>query len=478
MAIDKSTFKSLQAIVGSEHATRQAEDRHCYAYDATRRSFMPDAVVFPESTDQVARIIELANQTPFYVVPRGAGSGMTGGSLAVKGGVVMAMNRFNRIHAIDTDNLIARVEPGVVTGRFQAAVAREGLFYPPDPSSSAFSTLGGNLAECAGGPQAVKYGVTRDYVLGLQAVTGSGAIIRTGVQTAKGVVGYDMARLIIGSEGTLAVITDITLKLLPLPEAIQTLMVLFDRIDTAAETVSELTRRRIIPRKIEFMDNAAIRCAEKVLQAGLPVDAEALLLIEVDGDQNQVAAYAERVEQACRDKGALQVEMATDPQAAADLWRARKAVSPALFQYGPDKINEDIVVPRSKIPAIVRKIEALRRSTGLMMVSFGHAGDGNIHFNIMLDKQNPAELKKAHEAVAQLFDYTLELGGTISGEHGIGITKAPYLAKEIGPFEMQLMRNIKSVFDPKGILNPGKIFPVQSEQPHLAATKKAGPADR
>ena len=458
MTLRTSTFSKLKSIVGKANCTRKKEELVCYAYDATARTYLPDAVLFPQNSQEISAILRLANEDSFFVIPRGAGSGMTGGSLAVKGGVILVTARLNRILKIDKDNLIAHVEPGVVTGQFHKAVEKEGLFYPPDPSSSDFSTLGGNLAECAGGPRAVKYGVTRDYVLGLETVLPTGEIIRTGVQTAKGVVGYDLTRLLVGSEGTLGIITRITLRLLPLPETVRAMMAVFNKIETAAETVSEIVRSGIIPRTIEFMDNASIRCVEKYLKTGLPVEAEALLLIEEDGRSSEVDLLIQRIEQLCLSQGAQQVAIAKTKADREKLWKARKAISPALFQYGPDKINEDIVVPRSRIADMVRKINALRDETGLTMVSFGHAGDGNIHFNIMLDKKNEADLKKAQGAIETLFDYTLELGGTISGEHGVGITKAPYMAKEIGYVEMNLMKKIKTLFDPNGVLNPGKIF--------------------
>jgi len=459
MRLSDATFSKLQNIVGKTNCTRNREDLACYAYDATARTYMPDAVLFPQNAQEISAVVNLANKDGFFVIPRGAGSGMTGGSLAVKGGVVLVMARMNRILKIDKDNLIAHVEPGVVTGRFHKAVEKEGLFYPPDPSSSEFSTLGGNVAECAGGPSAVKYGVTRDYVLGLEAVLPTGEIISTGVQTAKGVVGYDLTRLLVGSEGTLGIITRMTLRLLPQPEVVRVMTAVFDKIAAAAETVSEIIRSGTIPRAIEFMDNASIRCVAGHLKIALPVEAEALLLIEEDGKSEEVDLAMEQIKALCLSQGAQRVAIAGTKAEAENLWRARKAISPALFQYGPDKINEDIVVPRSKIPDMVKKISALRAETGLTMVSFGHAGDGNIHFNIMLDKKNEAELKKAEGAVEALFDYTLRLGGTISGEHGIGITKAPYLAKEIGNDAMNLMKKIKKLFDPNGILNPGKIFP-------------------
>lgn len=458
MALKNTTFKKLQAIVGKAYCTRAKEDLLCYAYDATGKTYLPDAVVFPQNTKEVSSILKLANHDDFFVIPRGSGSGMTGGTLAVKGGVILVMTRFKHIYKIDKNNLVAHVEPGVLTGTFHKAVEKEGFFYPPDPASSDFCTLGGNIAECAGGPRAVKYGVTRDYVLGLEVVLPTGEIIHTGVQTAKGVVGYDLTRLLIGSEGTLGIITRLILRLLPLPQAVRTMTAVFDDIDIAAETVSEIIRNRIIPRTIEYMDNSSIRCVENYVKTGLPVEAQALLILEVDGNPGEVNITIKKLKELCMLQGAKYVKTAETRQEAANLWKARKSISPALFMYGPDKINEDIVVPRDKIPAMVRKISQLRAETGLTMVSFGHAGDGNIHFNLMLDKKNKEELEKAKKVIEILFDYTLELGGTISGEHGVGITKAPYIKKEIGSVELALMKKIKKIFDPKGILNPGKIF--------------------
>jgi len=459
MTLSNSTVKKLRQIVGTEHVTTEKEDLVCYSYDATGRMYLPDAVVFPENPNDISAILKLANKEKFFVVPRGAGSGMTGGSLPVQGGVVLVMKRLHRILEIDRDNFVARVQPGVVTGHFHKAVEKVSLFYPPDPASSDFSTLGGNLAECAGGPRAVKYGVTRDYVLGLEAVIPTGEIIKTGVKTVKGVVGYDLTRLLVGSEGTLGIITEMMLRLLPLPEAVSTMAVVFDQMEVAAQTVSEIIKRGIIPRTIEYMDNASIQCTESYLNIGLPIDAGAMLIIEVDGKESETANEMGILKSLCKNQGAGDIKMADTPSERSDLWKARKAISPALYKYAPDKINEDIVVPRSRIPDMVRKIAELKKKSGLIMASFGHAGDGNIHFNIMLDKRNGEELQKAEAAVLSVFDYTLELGGTISGEHGVGITKSSYIKKEVGDMELSLMKKIKHVFDPNGILNPGKLFP-------------------
>ncbi|MFO7714953.1 FAD-binding oxidoreductase [Desulfosarcina sp.] len=459
MKIDPDCLQQMERIVGRPHFSARREDLVCYGYDATAVLYIPDAVVFPASSQQVSQIMALANAFRIPVIPRGGGSGMTGGALAVRGGVVIVFSRMNRILEVDQENLVARVQPGVITAAFQDQVKRMGLFYPPDPSSAGFSTMGGNLAECAGGPKAVKYGVTRDYVLGLEAVLPTGEIIKTGVRTAKGVVGYDLTRLIVGSEGTLALITEATVKLLPLPESVMTLTASFAGMDIAARAVSAIVRSHTVPRTIEFMDNASIRLAEGYLHVGLPVEAGALLIMEVDGKRDEIGGLTRALEDQARRLGAVKVTVAQTEAEAQRLWQARKAISPALFKLAPHKINEDIVVPRNRVPDLVAKIDDLRRQTGLTMVAFGHAGDGNIHFNIMLDKSDPKALETAKRAVEALFDYTLALGGTISGEHGVGITKAPYLRKEVGGEVIALMQRIKKAFDPLGLLNPGKIFP-------------------
>lgn len=458
--MNKTIYKALEKIVGPEHITDRDTDRQSYAYDATQIQAWPDGVVFPGTTEEIAAIMRLANTRPFPVVPRGAGSGMSGGSVPIQGGVVVVLLRMNRIRKIDVNNFLAVVEPGVITRDFQQAVEAEGLFYPPDPSSSHFSTLGGNLAECAGGGRAVKYGVTRDYVLGLEVVLPNGEILRTGVRTAKGVVGYDLTRLMVGSEGTLGIITEMVLKLIPLPEARQTILAFFDRMALAARSVGEIFRAGILPSTLEFMDHSSISCVEEYLHLGLPTQAQALLLIEVDGDREAVARQGETIQRLCRQTGAKGVKRAATPQEADELWKARRAISPALFRLRPHKINEDIVVPRDKIPEAIDRFEGIGRRFELLIVSFGHAGDGNIHVNVMFDGKKPEEKKRAQEAVVEIFQTVLDLGGTLSGEHGVGLTKAPFLSLELDPVSLTLMKKIKDLFDPNHILNPGKIFPI------------------
>ena len=458
MPLPESFLKDLAKIVGRDRCLTRPEERIPYATDATGREGLPGAVAFAATTDEVSRIMALCHERRVPVTPRGAGTGMTGGSIALNEGVALVLSGMDKILEIDTENLIARVEPGVITGKFQAAVEAKGLFYPPDPGSAAYSTMGGNAAECAGGPRAVKYGVTRDYVLGLTAVIPGGAVIRTGVVTAKGVVGYDLTRLLVGSEGTLAVITGLTVRLLPLPAAVRTLCAVYDDIRDAARTVAALFGAGIICRAVEYMDRAALACAETHLKTGLPTDAGAVLLLEVDGDPDSADAQAKAAAAVCEKTGAKRVIPADNKEEAALLWKARKSLSPAMFALGPNKLNEDIVVPRTKIPDMISKIEEIRKRDGLSLVTFGHAGDGNMHVNVMYDKADAALSVKAEKAVDEIFDYTLALGGTLSGEHGVGLTKAPWLSKEIGPAEMALMKGIKALFDPNNIMNPGKIF--------------------
>jgi glycolate oxidase len=459
--MQKKVLDEIASIVGKDNLLTDKEDLMCYSYDATNRKHQPEAVAFPSNPQQVAQIMLSANNHLFPVIPRGAGSGFVGGSLPIEGGLVLALTRMNRIITVEPENLTATVEPGVVTGTFQSKVESLGLFYPPDPASLKFSTMGGNVAVCSGGPRCLKYGVTKNYVLGLEAVLPTGEIITTGVQTLKGVAGYDITGLLVGSEGTLAIITKITVKLIPLPPAKKTMLVIFPRLDDATLTVSSIISARIIPATLEFIDQSAIRCVEDYLHMGLPTQAEALLLIEVDGDSDTITAQIELIKDICLKNRASEVTIAHNKEEEDELWKARRSISPALLKLNPHKVNEDINVPISKIPEIIRRINKIAQKYQLINVNFGHAGDGNIHTNLMINQNNPDEAERAHKAVKEIFEATLELGGTISGEHGIGITKAPYLEMEIGGGNRALMEKIKSLFDPNHILNPGKLFSTQ-----------------
>ena len=434
------------------------ETRICYSYDATGKRFLPDAVAFPVDAEEVRRIVLLANRYRFPVVPRGAGSGFSGGSLPVHGGVVLSTERMDRIVAIDAENLYAVVEPGVVTEVLKEEARKAGLFYPPDPASLKFSTLGGNIAECAGGMCAVKYGVTRDYVLGLEAVLGTGELVRTGVFTVKGVVGYDLTRMLVGSEGTLGIVTRATLRLVPLPETAATLLALFPGNREAAGAVNAVVAARVTPSAMELMDRTAIDCVLSAVPMPLPEGTGSALLLEVDGPADSVARDADRLAEVCRSRGALEVRRASDARGREELWKLRRSISPGLRRLAPVKMNEDIVVPRNRLADMFDFLAGLAARKRVRIVNFGHAGDGNIHVNIMTSGTDADETRRAEEAVEEVFRKTVEVGGTISGEHGIGIAKAPFLSMEVGPLGVSVMKRLKECFDPNGILNPGKIF--------------------
>jgi glycolate oxidase len=434
------------------------EDLACYGFDACGLEGVPSAVVWPETTEHVAQIMKYAHENGIPVVPRGAGTGMSGGAVPLGGAVVLSMEKMNRILELEKGNLTVLVEPGIINGRLQREVEAQGLFYPPDPASMNFCTIGGNVAENAGGPRALKYGVTRDYVMEIEAVLPGGDIINVGVRTHKGVVGYDLVRLLVGSEGTLAVATKIRLKLLPLPENVLTLLCLFPDLEAAGKAVSQIVSSGIIPRTLEFMGREAIKAVEKFEPLGLPETVEGLLLIEADGHAEAIRKEAGKVADICTNLGA-DVRMAEDDTARNRLWECRRKVSPALFHLCPGKMSEDIVVPRDRIPQMLTGLRRLSEDSGITLVNYGHAGDGNIHVNLMVDRSNKEEYRKIDALVREIFTLTLGLGGTISGEHGVGITKAPYIGMEIKKSELALMKGIKKLFDPKNILNPGKIFP-------------------
>ena len=455
--MENKIIDEIIKIVGKENALTSLEERKCYSYDARTDGAIPDLVVFPSSANEVSQILILANKLHFPVIPRGQGSGLTGGSVPVKGGVVLTFTRMNKILEIDTKNLVAIVEPGVITFVFQEEVAKHGLFYPPDPASYKYSSIGGNVAECSGGPNSMKYGVTRDYVLGLEVVKPTGEIIATGVKTMKGVVGYDLTRLFVGSEGTLGVITKIILKLIPAPEAKATILALFKKVEDTAEAVSGIVAAKIVPSTIEFMDRASIRCSEQANPMGIPEDIEGLLLIEIDGNTDSIESLAEKIKTVLIAHNAAEVTLTQDPSEADKLWQARRVVSQATYNLNPVKVAEDVVVPRSNIPKLIRFLEEMGKKYGLPILSFGHAGDGNFHVSLMI-KDTPEDYTKAHKAVEEIFSETIRLGGTLSGEHGIGTSKAPYLSMELSTEVIETMKSIKRVFDPNNILNPGKIF--------------------
>jgi glycolate oxidase len=455
--VDIKIIDEIIKIVGKENTLTSPEERKCYSYDARTDGATPDLVVFPSSADEVSQILLLANKYRFPVIPRGQGSGLTGGSVPINGGVVITFTRMNKILEVDTKNLVAVVEPGVITFVFQEEVAKYGLFYPPDPASYKYSSIGGNVAECSGGPNSMKYGVTRDYVLGLEVVKATGEIITTGVKTMKGVVGYDLTRLFVGSEGTLGVITKIILKLIPAPEAKATILALFKKVEDTAEAVSGIVAAKIVPSTIEFMDRASIRCSEQANPMGIPEDIEGLLLIEIDGNADSIQALSEKIKAVLIEHNADEVKLTQDPVEADKLWQARRVVSQATYNLNPVKIAEDVVVPRSNIPRLIRFLEETGRKHGIPILSFGHAGDGNFHVSLMI-KETEEDYAKAHRAVEEIFSETIRLGGTLSGEHGIGTAKAPYISMELAPEVIETMKSIKRVFDPNNILNPGKIF--------------------
>jgi glycolate dehydrogenase FAD-linked subunit len=433
------------------------EDIICYGFDASGIEVCPSAIIWPNNTADVVKVMKYAYEKEIPIVPRGAGTGVTAGAVPSKGSIVLSFEKMKKIIEIDAENLNVLCEPGVINGKLQRELEWTGFFYPPDPASMNFCTLGGNVAENAGGPRALKYGVTRDYVMEIEAVLPNGDVITTGIKTTKGVVGYDLTRLFTGSEGTLAVFTKIRLKVLPLPEEVITLLAIFRSLESSGDAVTKIISSKIIPRTLEFMDRNAVEAVENFKPIGLPRDAEAVLLIELDGQPSTITREAEKIIALCSKLGA-EIKMAKDEFARNNLWESRRSLSPALYHIKPTKINEDIVVPRNKVTEMLRRLRTLSEQSGIAIVNFGHAGDGNIHVNIMVDKADEDEYQRGLGLVKQIFRDTLELGGTLSGEHGIGLTKAGYITMELSRRELGIMESIKNVFDPKKILNPGKIF--------------------
>ncbi|MCL4469200.1 MAG: FAD-binding protein [Deltaproteobacteria bacterium] len=454
MPLTKDAVSSLKKIC-KDRCFTDPEFLILYGYDATRISRQPDAVVFPLSTQETADVLKLANKLAIPVVPRGAGTGLSGGAVPVKGGIVVSTEKMNRILSINKPDLTVEVEPGVITGTLKKMLESQGLFYPPDPASSEFSSIGGNIAENAGGLKAIKYGSTSNYVLGMEVVVPAGEVLWLGRYTHKGVVGYNLKDLFIGSEGTLGIITKAVLKLIPKPQSRSTLFATYPDVGASASIVTDILGTGILPSAIEFMDQASMHAVSSYLGSDVfGSKAGSALLIEVDGEQEATKSAIERIASVCKER-ALSIETAHGPDAEA-LWIARRALSPALAKIKPFKLNEDIVVPLSKLPGLVSGVERICAPLNLQYANFGHAGDGNIHVNILYDTKDEGEYKRALIAVDQVFDLVIKLHGTLSGEHGVGITKLSYITKELSPASHKLMQDIKRLIDPNNIMNPGK----------------------
>jgi len=456
--IANPVVEELRSIVGPDWVLDTPEDLATYSYDAFLPEFKPDVVVVPSSTEEISRIMRLANGEGIPVTPRGAGTNICGGSVAKEGGLIMAFHRMNRILEIDVENRCAVVQPGVVNADLQKTAARYGLLYPPDPASMFVSTIGGNVALNAGGPRGVKYGVTKDYLLGLQIVLPSGDVIRTGGKTMKNVTGYDLTRLMCGSEGTLGIITEIIVKLLPLPPAKATLQAIFTDLDDAANTVSAIVGSGIVPTTLELIDKVVLNVIGNYGGAHFRNDADGLLLIEVDGEAALVQSQGERIEKFCKERGAVEVERAGTPEEAEKLWQARRTAFGAVASLRPNCIVEDATVPVKRLPEMIRKIVELAEKYRLEIGVLAHAGDGNLHPLIMTDLRDKDEMGRIDRAMQEMVDAAIAMGGTLSGEHGIGIAKKRFMKMEVSESALEIMRGIKRVFDPNNILNPGSFL--------------------
>lgn len=455
----KALIEEFEKVLGKDNVFQDEADLATYSYDAAVLDpVLPSLVLRPTSSEALGKVVGMCNEHALPLTVRGAGTNLSGGTIPKSGGVVLLTNALNRILEINEEDLYAVVEPGVVTAKFAAAVEAKGLFYPPDPGSQAVSTLGGNVAENAGGLRGLRYGVTRDYVMGLEFFDANGELVKAGARTVKCVTGYNLGGIMVGSEGTLGVFDKIILKLIPMPPARKAMMAIFNDINKASETVSAIIANRIVPVTLEFMDNFTIRAVEDFSHAGLPVEAAALLLIEVDGHPVQVEEDAEKVESLCRRLGAMSIRVARDATERDKVWEARRAALSALSRIKPTTVLEDATVPRSRVPAMIRSIEGIAREFNLTIGTFGHAGDGNLHPTILTDRRNHQEWERVEKAIESIFDRALSLGGTLSGEHGIGMAKSRFMEKETSKATIVYSRRIKAALDPKNILNPGKII--------------------
>jgi D-lactate dehydrogenase len=459
-----ASLAELTALLGPERARADADTLSLYASDETPRSCAPEAVLFPHTHAEVLAIVRLANEHGFPLIPRGAGSGNVGGALPVPGSVVVSFECMSRILEFDATNRFVVVQPGVVTDDIDRLAHTAGLMYAPDPGSGAYCRIGGNLAMNAAGPRCVKYGATRDHVLGLKAVAGDGRELRVGSHTSKYATAYDLSRLLVGSEGTLALITEATLRLIPAPETVATLRVCFDSNASACAAVQRVMQQPVVPCALEFMDRRSIDVltaygGEQVVNAGLPAGTQAVLMVEADGAQEDVPRQIAALEKALAGEGLLEILTGFTKADIARLWTARKSLSMAVKQIAPLKINEDVVVPIGRLANLVNAIDALGHHHNVPIVSFGHAGNGNLHVNLMVHPDDPAEMQRAHACHDALIEAVLGLGGSLSGEHGIGSEKRRYVARELDGPTLTMMRDVKRLFDPKGILNPGKKLP-------------------
>jgi len=448
----------LAKIFPPERVLTSLADRHAYSYDASFGEFLPDVIVQPQNAGQIREVVRLANELRIPVYPRGSASSLSGGPLPVFGGIVVDMSAYPKRLTIDRENMLAIATASVITADIHREAEAAGLFYPPDPSSSAVSTIGGNLLENSSGPKGLKYGTTKEYVIGLEVVTPTGEIVRTGGKTVKNVTGYDLTRLIVGSEGTLGIVTEAILRLIPKPKARKTLMAAFPEIEDSGYALTRILGSGILPAAMEVMDEHCIRAVEDYRPSGLPLDAGAILIIEVDGHPLAIGDEIEACRAICLEHGASLVKVADTPGEQEQIWSTRKLISPAIARYGPTKISEDATVPRSQIPAMMKRLRQIREKYGLNLVVFGHAGDGNLHPNILTDRRNKEEMARVEAAIGEIFAAAVELGGTLSGEHGIGLLKAPFLEMELGREGVELMRAVKKAWDPNNIMNPGKIF--------------------
>jgi len=456
-SLSPAALDKLASIVGAQYVLASDEDRLCYAYDGQRVECVPDAVVRPVNAEQISEVLILANQERFPVVPRGAGTGLSGGSVASNGGIVLDLTRMDRVIEVDPANQHMVVEPGVITAEIVSRAEKVGLLYPPDPGSVKVSTIGGNVAENAGGLRAGKYGVTRNYLMRIEAIAPTGERFASGAKTRKCVAGYDLVSLLCGSEGTLGVITEITLRLVPLPKHRKTMTASFSSAAAAGQAVSNIIAAGLVPGTLEIIDNFTLRVIEDYAHLGLPVDAGALLLAEFDGLVECAVEEEGRLGMhALTESGASAIQLADDADERERIWQARRVALAALSRAKPTSILEDITVPLPKLAEMIQKVESIGRANDVSVGTFGHAGDGNLHPTILTDERDEEEMKRVEVAIGQLFEAALELGGTLSGEHGIGFCKAPFLVQELGKGSVEIMRRIKRALDPNNILNPGK----------------------